>query len=160
MEQLTVQVKKAYHYDDWNRRFDNEKMSYLPAMLKFRRMKNYMLLSSRAPMNVLGAYETEWVDTTNKNSHFRLTVVPYTTVEEADEQIISRLLYVSVLLPRIDAGSDTEIVAFGQPESIIVGRIRNVYWCIQNLGIERINLNEIQRELVKSIKSGRQRILP
>ena len=160
MEQLMMQIKKAYFYDDWNRHFANNKQLYLPAMLKFRQKHTLKLVQSCAPTKVVGAYETEWMDTANKNRHFRLTVVPYTTVEEADEQIISRLLYVTVLLPRIDAGSDSELVAFGLPESIIVGRVRNVYWCIQNLGIEGINLDEIQRELIELIKSGRKRILP
>lgn len=159
MEQLITQLKSAYYYDDWKRHFDNDKKLYLPAMLKFQQNNKLKLMRSCAPVNIVGAYEVEWVDTTNKNRHFRLTVVPYATVEEADDQVISRLLYVSVLLPRIDAGSDSELVAFGLPESIIVGRIRNVYWCIQNLGTEGISLDEIQQELIKSIKSGKQRTL-
>ena len=157
---MKQQIKRAYLFDGWNREYADNKELYFPKMMKFQRNKTLKMLRSSAPIKVLGSYETEWTDTAKESSRFRVTVIPFASVKEADEQLISRLLYVSVLLTRIDAGSDTEIVAFGLPESIIVGRIRNVYWCIQNLGIERIDLNEIQRELIKSIKSGRQRILP
>lgn len=156
MENIMLQLKQTYSFDKWNRQFNNSSILYMPAMINLRK-KNMKLMRSCAPMKVVGAYETEWMDTEKSSTRFKLTVIPFENVEKADEQVISRLLYVSILLPRIDDGADEEVISFGDYENILVGRIRNVYWSIQNCGTNKIDLSEIQNELVMSIKARKQK---
>ena len=72
-------------------------------------------------------------------------------MEEADEYIISKLCYVSVMLPRVDKKENGDRIIFGIPDSILIGRERNVYWCMQNLCAERVDLARFQSGLLQAI---------
>ena len=74
-------------------------------------------------------------------------------MEEADEYILSKLCYVSVMLPRVDRGDNEDRIIFGLSDSILIGRERNVYWCMQNLCAEKINLTKFQSELLRAVTS-------
>ena len=102
-------------------------------------------------MRIMGSYETTWKDIRNGNSRFRVEVIPFGSMEEADEYIISKLCYVSVMLPRVDKKENGDRIIFGIPDSILIGRERNVYWCMQNLCAERVDLARFQSGLLQAI---------
>lgn len=151
MEKIIENIKNTYLFETWERRKIEKKDMYFPAMLKLSDREGFVIERSVAPVKIMGSYETTWRDAGNGNSRFRVEVIPFGSMEEADEYIISKLCYVSVMLPRIDKGDNEDRIIFGISDSILVGRERNVYWCIQNLCAEGTNLAKFQSELLRAI---------
>ena len=151
MEKIIENIKNTYLFETWERRKIEKTDMYSPAMLKFSDKEGFVIEKSVAPVRIMGSYETTWRDAGNGNSRFRVEVIPFGSMEEADEYIISKLCYVSVMLPRIDKGDNEDRIIFGISDSILVGRERNVYWCIQNLCAEKADLARFQSGLFRAI---------
>ena len=151
MEKIIENIKNTYLFETWERRKIEKKDMYFPAMLKLSDREGFVIERSVAPVKIMGSYETTWKDIRNGNSRFRVEVIPFGSMEEADEYIISKLCYVSVMLPRIDKGDNEDRIIFGIPDSILIGRERNVYWCMQNLCAERVDLARFQSGLLQAI---------
>lgn len=151
MENIMKTMKNLYLFEKWERRKLEKSDMYFPVMLKLADKEGFVIERSVAPVKIMGSYETTWKDAGNENSRFRVEVIPFGSMEEADEYIISKLCYVSVMLPRIDKGDNEDRIIFGISDSILVGRERNVYWCIQNLCAEGTNLAKFQSELLRAI---------
>jgi len=151
VEKIVENMKKTYIFETWERRKIEKTDMYFPAMLKFSDKEGFVIEKSVAPVRIRGSYETTWRDAGNGNSRFRVEVIPFGSMEEADEYIISKLCYVSVMLPRIDKGDNEDRIIFGISDSILVGRERNVYWCIQNLCAEKADLARFQSGLFRAI---------
>ena len=135
MEKIIENIKNTYLFETWERRKIEKKDMYFPAMLKLSDREGFVIERSVAPVKIMGSYETTWRDAGNGNSRFRVEVIPFGSMEEADEYIISKLCYVSVMLPRIDKGDNEDRIIFGISDSILVGRERNVYWCIDRKSV-------------------------
>ena len=155
MEKIIENIKNTYLFETWERRKIEKKDMYFPAMLKLSDREGFVIERSVAPVKIMGSYETTWRDAGNGNSRFRVEVIPFGSMEEADEYIISKLCYVSVMLPRIDKGDNGDRIIFGLPDSILIGRERNVYWCMQNLCAEKADLARFQNGLFRAI-TGRK----
>ena len=151
MEKIVENIKKTYLFETWERRKIEKTDMYFPAMMKFSAQEGFVIEKSVAPVRIMGSYETTWKDIRNGNSRFRVEVIPFGSMEEADEYIISKLCYVSIMLPRVDKKENGDRVIFGIPDSILIGRERNVYWCMQNLCAERVNLARFQSGLLQVI---------
>ena len=106
MEKIIENIKNTYLFETWERRKIEKKDMYFPAMLKLSDREGFVIERSVAPVKIMGSYETTWRDAGNGNSRFRVEVIPFGSMEEADEYIISKLCYVSVMLPRIDKGDN------------------------------------------------------
>lgn len=124
MEKIIENIKNTYLFETWERRKIEKKDMYFPAMLKLSDREGFVIERSVAPVKIMGSYETTWRDAGNGNSRFRVEVIPFGSMEEADEYIISKLCYVSVMLPRIDKGDNEDRIIFGISDSILVGRER------------------------------------
>ena len=155
MEKIIENIKNTYLFETWERRKIEKKDMYFPAMLKLSDREGFVIERSVAPVKIMGSYETTWRDAGNGNSRFRVEVIPFGSMEEADEYIISKLCYVSIMLPRVDRGDDGERIIFGIPDIILIGRERNVYWCMQNLCAEKADLARFQNGLFRAI-TGRK----
>ncbi len=155
MEKIIENIKNTYLFETWERRKIEKKDMYFPAMLKLSDREGFVIERSVAPVKIMGSYETTWRDAGNGNSRFRVEVIPFGSMEEADEYIISKLCCVSIMLPRVDRGDDGERIIFGIPDSILIGRERNVYWCMQNLCAEKADLARFQNGLFRAI-TGRK----
>lgn len=155
MEKIIENIKNTYLFETWERRKIEKKDMYFPAMLKLSDREGFVIERSVAPVKIMGSYETTWKDAGNGNSRFRVEVIPFGSMEEADEYIISKLCHVSIMLPRVDRGDDEERIIFGIPDSILIGRERNVYWCMQNLCAEKADLARFQNGLFRAI-TGRK----
>ena len=155
MEKIIENIKNTYLFETWERRKIEKKDMYFPAMLKLSDREGFVIERSVAPVKIMGSYETTWRDAGNGNSRFRVEVIPFGSMEEADEYIISKLCCVSIKLPRVDRGDDGERIIFGIPDSILIGRERNVYWCMQNLCAEKADLARFQNGLFRAI-TGRK----
>ena len=151
MEKIIENIKNTYLFETWERRKIEKKDMYFPAMLKLSDREGFVIERSVAPVKIMGSYETTWRDAGNGNSRFRVEVIPFGSMEEADEYIISKLCYVSVMLPREDKKENGDRIIFGIPDSILIGRERNVYWCMQNLCAERVDLARFQSGLLQAI---------
>jgi hypothetical protein len=151
VEKIVENMKKTYLFETWERRKIEKTDMYFPAMLKFSDKEGFVIEKSVAPVRIMGSYETTWKDIRNGNSRFRVEVIPFGSMEEADEYIISKLCYVSVMLPRVDKKENGDRIIFGIPDSILIGRERNVYWCMQNLCAERVDLARFQSGLLQAI---------
>ncbi len=151
MEKIIENIKNTYLFETWERRKIEKKDMYFPAMLKLSDREGFVIERSVAPVKIMGSYETTWKDAGNGNSRFRVEVIPFGSMEEADEYIISKLCCVSIMLPRVDRGDDGERIIFGIPDSILIGRERNVYWCMQNLCAEKADLARFQNGLFRAI---------
>ena len=151
MEKIIENIKNTYLFETWERRKIEKKDMYFPAMLKLSDREGFVIEKSVAPVKIMGSYETTWRDAGNGNSRFRVEVIPFGSMEEADEYIISKLCYVSVMLPRVDKKENGDRIIFGIPDSILIGRERNVYWCMQNLCAERVDLARFQSGLLQAI---------
>ena len=151
MEKIIENIKNTYLFETWERRKIEKKDMYFPAMLKLSDREGFVIERSVAPVKIMGSYETTWRDAGNGNSRFRVEVIPFGSMEEADEYIISKLCCVSIMLPRVDRGDDGERIIFGIPDSILIGRERNVYWCMQNLCAEKADLARFQNGLFRAI---------
>ena len=151
MEKIIENIKNTYLFETWERRKIEKKDMYFPAMLKLSDREGFVIEKSVAPVKIMGSYETTWRDAGNGNSRFRVEVIPFGSMEEADEYIISKLCCVSIMLPRVDRGDDGERIIFGIPDSILIGRERNVYWCMQNLCAEKADLARFQNGLFRAI---------
>lgn len=151
MEKIIENIKNTYLFETWERRKIEKKDMYFPAMLKLSDREGFVIERSVAPVKIMGSYETTWRDAGNGNSRFRVEVIPFGSMEEADEYIISKLCYVSVMLPRVDKKENGDRIIFGIPDSILIGRERNVYWCMQNLCAERVDLARFQSGLLQAI---------
>ena len=151
MEKIIENIKNTYLFETWERRKIEKKDMYFPAMLKLSDREGFVIEKSVAPVKIMGSYETTWRDAGNGNSRFRVEVIPFGSMEEADEYIISKLCCVSIMLPRVDRGDDGERIIFGIPDSILIGRERNVYWCMQNLCAEKADLARFQSGLFRAI---------
>lgn len=151
MEKIIENIKNTYLFETWERRKIEKKDMYFPAMLKLSDREGFVIERSVAPVKIMGSYETTWRDAGNGNSRFRVEVIPFGSMEEADEYIISKLCCVSIMLPRVDRGDDGERIIFGIPDSILIGRERNVYWCMQNLCAEKADLARFQSGLFRAI---------
>jgi len=151
MENIMKTMKNLYLFEKWERRKLEKTDMYFPVMLKLADKEGFVIERSVAPVKIMGSYETIWKDVRNGSSKFKVEVIPFWGMEEADEYIISKLCYVSVMLPRIDKGDNEDRIIFGISDSILVGRERNVYWCIQNLCAEGTNLAKFQSELLRAI---------
>jgi len=151
MEKIIENIKNTYLFETWERRKIEKKDMYFPAMLKLSDREGFVIERSVAPVKIMGSYETTWKDIRNGNSRFRVEVIPFGSMEEADEYIISKLCYVSVMLPRVDKKENGDRIIFGIPDSILIGRERNVYWCMQNLCAERVDLARFQSGLLQAI---------
>ena len=155
MEKIIENIKNTYLFETWERRKIEKKDMYFPAMLKLSDREGFVIERSVAPVKIMGSYETTWRDAGNGNSRFSVEVIPFGSMEEADEYIISKLCCVSIMLPRVDRGDDGERIIFGIPDSILIGRERNVYWCMQNLCAEKADLARFQNGLFRAI-TGRK----
>lgn len=155
MEKIIENIKNTYLFETWERRKIEKKDMFFPAMLKLSDREGFVIERSVAPVKIMGSYETTWRDAGNGNSRFRVEVIPFGSMEEADEYIISKLCCVSIMLPRVDRGDDGERIIFGIPDSILIGRERNVYWCMQNLCAEKADLARFQNGLFRAI-TGRK----
>ena len=155
MEKIIENIKNTYLFETWERRKIEKKDMYFPAMLKLSDREGFVIERSVAPVKIMGSYETTWRDAGNGNSRFRVEVIPFGSMEEADEYIISKLCCVSIMLPRVARGDDGERIIFGIPDSILIGRERNVYWCMQNLCAEKADLARFQNGLFRAI-TGRK----
>lgn len=151
MEKIIENIKNTYLFETWERRKIEKKDMYFPAMLKLSDREGFVIERSVAPVKIMGSYETTWKEAGNGNSRFRVEVIPFGSMEEADEYIISKLCCVSIMLPRVDRGDDGERIIFGIPDSILIGRERNVYWCMQNLCAEKADLARFQNGLFRAI---------
>ena len=151
MEKIIENIKNTYLFETWERRKIEKKDMYFPAMLKLPNREGFVIERSVAPVKIMGSYETTWKDVRNGSSKFKVEVIPFGGMEEADEYIISKLCYVSVMLPRIDKGDNGDRIIFGLPDSILIGRERNVYWCMQNLCAEKADLARFQSGLFRAI---------
>ena len=151
MEKIIENIKNTYLFETWERRKIEKKDMYFPAMLKLSDREGFVIERSVAPVKIMGSYETTWRDAGNGNSRFRVEVIPFGSMEEADEYIISKLCYVSVMLTRVDKKENGDRIIFGIPDSILIGRERNVYWCMQNLCAERVDLARFQSGLLQAI---------
>ena len=151
MEKIIENIKNTYLFETWERRKIEKKDMYFPAMLKLSDREGFVIERSVRSEERRVGKETTWRDAGNGNSRFRVEVIPFGSMEEADEYIISKLCYVSVMLPRIDKGDNEDRIIFGISDSILVGRERNVYWCIQNLCAEKADLARFQSGLFRAI---------
>lgn len=156
MEKIIENIKNTYLFETWERRKIEKKDMYFPAMLKLSDREGFVIEKSVAPVKIMGSYETTWRDARNGNSRFRVEVIPFGSMEEADEYIISKLCCVSIMLPRVDRGDDGERIIFGIPDSILIGRERNVYWCMQNLCAEKADLARFQNGLFRAITGQKE----
>lgn len=156
MEKIIENIKNTYLFETWERRKIEKKDMYFPAMLKLSDREGFVIEKSVAPVKIMGSYETTWRDAGNRNSRFRVEVIPFGSMEEADEYIISKLCCVSIMLPRVDRGDDGERIIFGIPDSILIGRERNVYWCMQNLCAEKADLARFQNGLFRAITGQKE----
>ncbi len=156
MEKIIENIKNTYLFETWERRKIEKKDMYFPAMLKLSDREGFVIEKSVAPVKIMGSYETTWRDAGNGNSRFRVEVIPFGSMEEADEYIISKLCCVSIMLPRVDRGDDGERIIFGIPDSILIGRERNVYWCMQNLCAEKADLARFQNGLFRAITGQKE----
>lgn len=156
MEKIIENIKNTYLFETWERRKIEKKDMYFPAMLKLSDREGFVIERSVAPVKIMGSYETTWRDAGNGNSRFRVEVIPFGSMEEADEYIISKLCCVSIMLPRVDRGDDGERIIFGIPDSILIGRERNVYWCMQNLCAEKADLARFQNGLFRAITGQKE----
>lgn len=153
MEDIMKTMKNLYLFEKWERRKLEKSDRYFPAMLKLSDKEGFVMERSIAPVRIMGSYETTWKDVRNGSSRFKAEVIPFGSMEEADEYILSKLCYVSVMLPRVDKQDNEDRIIFGLPDSILIGRERNVYWCMQNLCTERINLTKFQSGLLRAVTS-------
>lgn len=156
MEKIIENIKNTYLFETWERRKIEKKDMYFPAMLKLSDREGFVIEKSVAPVKIMGSYETTWRDAGNGNSRFRVEVIPFGSMEEADEYIISKLCCVSIMLPRVDRRDDGERIIFGIPDSILIGRERNVYWCMQNLCAEKADLARFQNGLFRAITGQKE----
>ena len=156
MEKIIENIKNTYLFETWERRKIEKKDMYFPAMLKLSDREGFVIERSVAPVKIMGSYETTWRDVGNGNSRFRVEVIPFGSMEEADEYIISKLCCVSIMLPRVDRRDDGERIIFGIPDSILIGRERNVYWCMQNLCAEKADLARFQNGLFRAITGQKE----
>jgi len=156
VEKIVGNMKKTYLFETWDRRKIEKKDMYFPTILKVSDKEGFVIEKSVAPVRIMGSYETIWKDVRNGSSRFKVEVIPFGSMEEADEYIISKLCYVSIMLPRVDKKDNRDRIIFGFPDRILIGRERNVYWCMQNLCTESINLTKFQRELLKAITSQKK----
>lgn len=156
MEKIIENIKNTYLFETWERRKIEKKDMYFPAMLKLSDREGFVIEKSVASVKIMGSYETTWRDAGNGNSRFRVEVIPFGSMEEADEYIISKLCCVSIMLPRVDRGDDGERIIFGIPDSILIGRERNVYWCMQNLCAEKADLARFQNGLFRAITGQKE----
>ena len=156
MEKIIENIKNTYLFETWERRKIEKKDMYFPAMLKLSDREGFVIERSVAPVKIMGSYETTWRDAGNGNSRFRVEVIPFGSMEEADEYIISKLCCVSIMLPRVDRRDDGERIIFGIPDSILIGRERNVYWCMQNLCAEKADLARFQNGLFRAITGQKE----
>mgnify|MGYP001102233250 FL=1 len=156
MEKIIENIKNTYLFETWERRKIEKKDMYFPAMLKLSDREGFVIEKSVAPVKIMGSYETTWRDVGNGNSRFRVEVIPFGSMEEADEYIISKLCCVSIMLPRVDRRDDGERIIFGIPDSILIGRERNVYWCMQNLCAEKADLARFQNGLFRAITGQKE----
>ncbi len=151
MEKIVENIKQIYAYDTWKRRKIETDSRYFPVMLKLPQTAGFVIERSIAPVPIIGAYETTWKAVENSNIRFRVEVIPFDSMEEADECVLSKLCGVSVMLPRVDSGDNEDRIIFGDQDRILIGRECNVYWCMQNLCAEKANLIEFQNELLRAV---------
>ena len=84
MEKIIENIKNTYLFETWERRKIEKKDMYFPAMLKLPNREGFVIERSVAPVKIMGSYETTWKDAGNGNSRFRVEVIPFGSMEEAD----------------------------------------------------------------------------
>lgn len=150
----SLMLKQQYKHGNWKRRCLEMHEKYKPLMLKRSSLNMFDLESSIGVEAYKGSYETIWRDKENKNKRLQITVIPFESMEDADEYMIGRLSVITSILPRFDKGEDDDRVIFGHSSHMLLGRERNVFWSVQNISIESVELSHCMDEVMRCVKNG------
>lgn len=149
---LIERYKEMYSYDNWVSRELSEDEKYYPILCDFSEMKEFVVEHCIAIKECRGSYEIVLHYKSESDKKIKIRVIPFYSVKEANEYVIKQLTYITKCIPLVDENIDENRIVFGQYDSILIGRERNVFWSIQSLGEEKSKISNILDTVMQGIK--------